>query len=405
MKRQRLSTQHKQHGFGALEVMVALMVITVATAGAVPIITRYFDRQTNLVVSGQMKIISDAANRYIKDNYAAVAAAATPTVPAWIKIEYLVSAGYLPIGFSETNAYDQTYKILALKPVANKLQTLILTEGGEAIKELYLIEIAQQIGAKGGYVPMYDTSIAVGSLGVWKTELAPYGVSPGAGHLTTALFFEDGALVNDYLYRNAVPGQPHLNKMNTAIDMGKNDLQDAGTLEAQTVNVSGNTNTEGETYTGGWFRSKGDTGWYNEKHGGGWYMADPGWVRSYDDKNVSTGGEMKAGKLTSMGRTEVGEYLQLDGVATEGGGCSPNGLVARNTVGLILSCQTGVWTKSGDSAYGVGTGFMTKAGDPRGYPNRITGTTSCPPGLVPNLIGGVVISGCQPCLTYSCSKP
>lgn len=404
MKSQRLSTKNKQQGFGALEVIVALIIISLATAGAVPIYTRYLDRQTNLVVSGQMRLVADAANRYIKDNYAIVASVATPAVPAWIRIENLVATGYLPVGFSEKNAYGQDYKILALKTAPNKLQTLILTEGGEQIKELYLIEIAQHIGAKGGYVPLNDTSIAIGSMGVWQTPLAPYGVSPGAGHLATALFFEDGALVNDYLYRNAVPGQPHLNKMNTAIDMGKNDLKDAATVEAQTLTVSGDTTTTGETYTGGWFRSKGDTGWYNEKHGGGWYMNDPGWVRAYADKGITTGGEMKAGKLTSDGRTEVGEYLQLDGIATEGGGCSPNGLVARNPAGLLLSCQSGVWTKSGDSAYGVGTGFMTKAGYP-GYPNRITGGYSCPPGLVANLIGGVVISGCQPCLSYSCSKP
>ncbi|WP_370671313.1 shufflon system plasmid conjugative transfer pilus tip adhesin PilV, partial [Pseudomonas putida] len=44
------------------------------------------------------------------------------------------------------------------------------------------------------------------------------------------------------------------------------------------------------------------------------------------------------------GRTEVGEYLQLNGVATEGAGCSPNGLVGRNAAGLTLSCQSGVWS-------------------------------------------------------------
>ncbi|WP_375140668.1 shufflon system plasmid conjugative transfer pilus tip adhesin PilV, partial [Pseudomonas aeruginosa] len=46
-------------------------------------------------------------------------------------------------------------------------------------------------------------------------------------------------------------------------------------------------------------------------------------------------------------RTEVGEYLQLNGVATEGAGCSPNGLVGRNAAGLTLSCQSGVWGSNG----------------------------------------------------------
>ncbi|MCH3017475.1 shufflon system plasmid conjugative transfer pilus tip adhesin PilV, partial [Listeria monocytogenes] len=82
-------------------------------------------------------------------------------------------------------------------------------------------------------------------------------------------------------------------------------------------------------------------GWYNEKWGGGWYMSDSTWVRSWMNKNVYTGGEMKAGNLTAEGRTEVGEYLQLNGVATEGADCSPNGLAGITSTGLWLSCQNG----------------------------------------------------------------
>ncbi|WP_420066252.1 shufflon system plasmid conjugative transfer pilus tip adhesin PilV, partial [Pseudomonas aeruginosa] len=53
------------------------------------------------------------------------------------------------------------------------------------------------------------------------------------------------------------------------------------------------------------------------------------------------------------------EYLQLNGVATEGAGCSPNGLVGRNAAGLTLSCQSGVWRGGAVSApdfYDAATG-------------------------------------------------
>jgi len=114
-----------------------------------------------------------------------------------------------------------------------------------------------------------------------------------------------------------------------------------GTIKGQTADITG------ETYTGGWFRTRGDSGWYNEKWVGGWYMSDPTWVRSYANKSVYTGGEMRGGTLRSEGRTTVGEYLQLGGVATEGTACSPNGLVGRNAAGLTLSCQSGVWRGGG----------------------------------------------------------
>ncbi|OKR76756.1 pilus assembly protein PilV, partial [Pseudomonas aeruginosa] len=81
----------------------------------------------------------------------------------------------------------------------------------------------------------------------------------------------------------------------------------------------------------------------------GWYMSDSTWVRSWMNKNVYTGGEMKAGKLTAEGRTEVGEYLQLKGVATEGADCSPNGLAGITSTGLWLSCQNGKWGRTAAS--------------------------------------------------------
>jgi hypothetical protein len=323
------------------------MIVTIATAGGLAAYGRYIDRQTNLVTADQMGAVSDAAAGYIKDNYAAVAASATPTAPAVITTAMLRATGYLQAGFADKNAYGQDYRVLVLQPTPNKLQSLIVTVNGDTIKELHLIEIAKQQGGKGGYVPLSNTGIALGSFGGWQTALAPYGVSPGAGHLATALFFEDGALVNDYLYRHAVPGQPELQTMHAAINMNTNNLNNVGTVNAAAANISGNTRTTGETYTGGWFRSTGDTGWFNEKHIGGWYMSDPAWVRSYADKNVFTGGEMRAGKLTSTGRTEVGEFLQLNTVSTAGTGCSPNGMISRDAVGTPLTCQSGVWRMIG----------------------------------------------------------
>lgn len=106
--------------------------------------------------------------------------------------------------------------------------------------------------------------------------------------------------------------------------------------------------------------------------------------------------------IASNGRVRAAEFVEIGGVANVGWGCSPNGLVGRDPSGAVISCQNGIWSKGGDT-YGVGTGFMT--GIPGMYVNRITGGYSCPAGLVPNLIGGVQIGGCMPCLTYSCSPP
>ena len=150
------------------------------------------------------------------------------------------------------------------------------------------------------------------------------------------------------------------------------------------ITVGGNVNTAGETYTGGWFRTRGDTGWYSEKWGGGWHMSDSSWIRAYNGKNVYSSGQLRGGSIQSdgdmnaagnasvnggvytnylqtNGRLSVGEYAQLNGVANVGWGCSPNGLIGRDTTGEILSCSNGIWKKSGIGNYIDLGSFETKS--------------------------------------------
>lgn len=300
----------RQGGFSALEVLVALFVITAMATGVPRLYDRWFEHQATVAAAQHMKIVADAAEAYIKDNYAVVAANATPVTPAVITTTMMRATGHLPASFGDLNPFGQSYRVLVLAPTANKLRTLIVTEGGEVIKELSLRVIAKQIGAEGGYVSISDATVAVGSFAGWTTALAPYGVAPGAGHLATALFFQDGAVVNDYLYRHTVPGKPELQRMYASIDMNDNEVNNASTVNATTVN--------GTT-------------------------------------------------VKSRGRTEVGEYLQLNGTAVEGSGCTSSGLLGRNTAGQLLTCQAGIWAASssevggwsfdlgGGQFYGVGT--------------------------------------------------
>ncbi len=119
--------------------------------------------------------------------------------------------------------------------------------------------------------------------------------------------------------------------------------------------------------------------------------------------DINNAGGVNAQTVNTSDRITAGEFIQIGGVAVPGGDCSPSGLLGRNTAGQPLSCQLGKWKSIGGDIDGVGTGFMT--GIWGQYVNRITGGYSCPSGLVPNLIGGIQIGGCNPCLSYSCSKP
>ncbi|MCU3543139.1 shufflon system plasmid conjugative transfer pilus tip adhesin PilV, partial [Enterobacter hormaechei subsp. steigerwaltii] len=47
------------------------------------------------------------------------------------------------------------------------------------------------------------------------------------------------------------------------------------------------------------------------------------------------------------GRMTANEFVQVNGVATAGASCSPNGLIGRDASGGILSCQSGIWRSPG----------------------------------------------------------
>lgn len=75
-------------------------------------------------------------------------------------------------------------------------------------------------------------------------------------------------------------------------------------------------------------------------------------IKAYlnSDGNVYASGNLQAdGNITSSSqiisnsRLTTNEYLQVNGIATEGSGCSPNGLQGRSSAGALLSCTNGVW--------------------------------------------------------------
>lgn len=55
---------------------------------------------------------------------------------------------------------------------------------------------------------------------------------------------------------------------------------------------------------------------------------------------------VKTNDLNAGGRIRAGEYIQIDGLASDGEHCSQNGLLGQDGSGLLLSCQSGVWQSS-----------------------------------------------------------
>lgn len=362
-------SKRNQAGFLGVDAVMALIVLAILLSLATSWIISMQNRQDYRIAADQQRTVAEALSKYLKDHYSTVLANATATAPVQITVAMLRNTDYLPEGYSDTNLFGQTIVGLARRPNPGQLEAIVVTVNGQEIPELGVRSIAENLGGPGGFITTSNPNVIQGVRGGWQLALSNYAINPGPGHTASALFLMDGELANDYLYRNAVPGRPELNTMNTAINMGGNDIDNAGAISAsgdittsadvnaRNVTATGSADVAGETYTGGWFRTRGDTGWYSEKWGGGIYQSDADWLRIYNDKGLATGGRIRAGSLQSAGRASIGEYLDIESVVSEGSACPKIGVQSKNSKGVPLtcqcltsSCQSGVWKDGGISS-------------------------------------------------------
>ncbi|EAY8037164.1 shufflon system plasmid conjugative transfer pilus tip adhesin PilV [Salmonella enterica] len=359
-----MKKQKHDGGFVAMSVGAGLLIVLVMASMAARYMGDYLKSREWQVVAMQTNRFTQAATSYVGRYYPTVLASATTTTPVVVTTQMLKNTGLLPASFSETNSYGQQYQAMIVRNQQNQalLQGMVVSRGGHAMPFTALNQISKDITAGfGGYVE--DGQTAVGAMRSWRIALSSYGTSTGRGHLAVLLSTDDlsGAREDgDRLYRFQVNGRPDLNKMHTAIDMGGNNLNNAGTVAAQNGNfgvslVSNGPVTAGGDIrsTGGWIVTRSGKGWMDETHGGGFYMSDNDWVRSVNNKGIYTGGQVKGGSVRSDSDLAAGGILKLDQVNVAGTWCPQNGAISHDSTGGILSCQSGRW--GGIDNYPVGS--------------------------------------------------
>ncbi|UJT80919.1 shufflon system plasmid conjugative transfer pilus tip adhesin PilV (plasmid) [Edwardsiella piscicida] len=346
--KKKIANARINRGMTLLSMGIVLTLVLIAAPIGLQRYSTFLEEQGWAVTATHLSTVNQAARQYIKDNYGTLLNQVKGGSNVTVTGQTLRDKGYLPPGFSLSNNSSQNY-ILAITrnpKQANKLVAFVLTAGGQDMPFKAQRYIAQNTTGLGGYI--YPMNIANGASGGWQINLSSMGLSGQQGHLVTFLTSDvlaGGAEESDRLYRYAVNGRPDLNRMHTAIDMNKNNIDNAGNISAD----SGAFNkaiTAGSDITSndGWLITKGNYGWQNSKWGGGFYMSDSNWIRTVNKKGIYSGGEIK-----SEGRLSTGEFIQLGKVAVAGTACTPNGLVGRDNNGGILTCQSGVWK-------GVGVG-------------------------------------------------
>ena len=364
-------------GMTLLSVAIALAIVMIAAPIGIERYANYLDQQVWVMTGTQLTTVEQASVEYIKDNYSTILNQVKGGGVVTVTGQTLLDKGFLPAGFAMKNNFGQNYILGITKNSKqnDKLMAFVLTSGGKEINFKGLRYISQSMPGLGGYV--YPENMAKGAGGGWEVNLSSLGLSAQRGHIVSYLTSDalaGGAEESDRLYRYAVNGRPELNRMHTAIDMNKNNINNAGTINSDNVNTDtvnaknikgGDVNAENGAFNqrlkagsditseGGWLVTKGSFGWQNSTWGGGFYMSDGSWIRTVNNKGIYTEGEVQAGSVNSNGKLRAGGYLQLDKVVTVDASCPEVGLVARDTSGATVSCQNtpagSKWKKNGGS--------------------------------------------------------
>ena len=378
---------------------IAILFMFVALAIITPVLIHGMQQNNQLILgtvtARQMHQVTKAAQDYITAYATNIEASSTATSPATITIPMLESTGFLPSGFQSTNPYGQTWEVQVLQPNPGQLQALVLSIGGQTITPADGPRIGAEAGSRGGTVTASGT--AQGSYAGWQVSLTGY-TNPGVGHLASLLYFNNGSLENDYLYRTAVPGQPQLNTMQTALNMGGNDINNAQDVWVNHNIVAGpapscvadaNGHCTGEISAAGTTEADLPANWSggvttDDLHARYTVASGPpgSWQANIDD--FATGSPYTGGALalySPNGAQYVyanapnsgaailtngfinGQEVQLGtdtGTANPGWGCGPNGSIAANAngSGQLLSCQGGVWVAPGSYSFVVWQGWV-----------------------------------------------
>lgn len=235
----------KQRGITVIETLGALFVGTLMVTGLVSMMdTSVQDLKGSQVAHHHAQVV-EAARAYIKANYVNLKDAAyQPNIVVAVPLATLRSSNFLPAGIGTKNAYGQDTCLLVRQPVAGsgKLDSLVVTYGGNKIGDKDIAYIASQAGEGNGYITTTDWSNAKGAS--WSLPTTGYrnisctsggpkvlkGTKDDSGHLVSSIFHDGpGQLSTDFLYRHEVPGQPDFNKMHTSIRFVDNAIATEGT--------------------------------------------------------------------------------------------------------------------------------------------------------------------------------
>lgn len=210
-------TNNSQRGFYLIEAIVVMSVaISLMSLGS-RYITDSAERSVNQVTAQQLKQVTRAAQQYVQDHYQAFND--NPDNPlTW---QTLVDQRYLPDKVSKHNHYGHNYQF-EVKNADRQLQLILTTQGGQAIREASLRQIAALAGSSAGYATTLHKNKIVGNQEGWFLE----GVPLPTGHLASFTVINEKEIMDaaNFLRRTKFKDHEAYNRMETDLLMDANTI-------------------------------------------------------------------------------------------------------------------------------------------------------------------------------------
>lgn len=248
----------RQRGLTLIETAVAMGIVALMLASLGGMVAQNNQSIKARAAALQLQQVTNAASQYIQTNYGQVlnntpvgSVSYIPTAPSTpggaqpagtAGMQSLQAAGFLSNAFVDSNPYGQQTALLVTQPATapGRLEAMVVTHGGRTIADDELGRIATSVGASGGFMPKNPTSTSggagqiLGAYGGWRSSATNWasnsgGITPTSGHAMATLAFQNGALLQDFLYRHDI-GNPDANSMYTDLHMQGNKINGVSSL-------------------------------------------------------------------------------------------------------------------------------------------------------------------------------
>jgi prepilin-type N-terminal cleavage/methylation domain-containing protein len=260
------NTNQYNSGFSLLELLLAVGIMAGLTTGAASLFDQWAKNSVNRKVATEMQRVQDAAKDYVEFNFENVVNDDVPNVGniAEIDIDDVIDAGFLPNSFRPINSFNQEMRIIVRHVTddgvnGDVLEVLTVGDNKSGFDSRVPSNRLFDAAATGGPDLGVISALDVGSeccdgniqsiYGTWSVTLsdfaAIYSTTPNndrggymAAYGRVSVIAEQD---QPYLYRVAVPGQEHLNRMNTNLDMNNNNIINGGVIVSDSMSVDSGT--------------------------------------------------------------------------------------------------------------------------------------------------------------------